>query len=752
MNILTPYELTAPVHSISAEPVPFQWFPLVGGFLRRRILGIMFCTLLTVALAAAYLSQTPLTYTATTTLLLDSRRADAFLQSTGVLDAQALNAQIESQVEILRSEGLARHVVTKLNLAGTVTGKPSGKSLIESAPYPILAQLGIELPVKKASDNASRETEAAETLTRMTSVRRVGLTYVIELNVTAGGPESAAKLANAISEAYVEDQLNAKSAATKQATAWLRARIAELNTQALDADKAVQVYKNANNIVTTQDAPINERQLTILSAKQATLHADTVAAKAALDRSLLVRASGGSAGDVVGNGLQSSVIVNLRQKLIDVQRQYADWSVRYGASHQAVRRLANEITELQRGIDSELSRIVGTATNTYEIAQANENSVKTQVDALLGQTSQINRDRVELRALQSQADTYRALYASFLQRYTQAAQDQSFPVSEVQVISNATAPLLKSGPKRALILGASTVGGLGLGLAFGFLREMASQGFNRGKLPRSARGLECLGTLPLLGPPPSRLKSMFWMVGVLFGARRPTALTLPRSGPRGLLRLAADRPDTMFGKSVAELREQVLHRVGPLREGRIIGCLARNSGEGTSTVSANLAYALAAAGRRTVLMDMTQGAQTLTDVLGLRARQAGVGEPTEIKPHQDRATGLVFRPRVAASTAESTSRTTELELAAAPGSVTADSLIQNLRRNYEFIILDLPATDSASKPHAIIQQVDDLLMVARWTPQDEAEMFEAPDMTAAHAVRCLGVVLTMVPPSLCDMV
>lgn len=751
MNILTPYELTAPMRSLPVEPVPFQWLPQVGGFLRRRFWGIAFWTLLAMALAAAYLSQAPLTYTATTTLLLDSRRADAFLQSTGVLDAQALNAQIESQVEILRSEGLARHVVTRLNLAGTVAGKPSGKSLIDYAPYPILAQLGIELPIKTAMDNATRETQAAENLTRMTSVRRVGLTYVIELSVAAGAPESAAKLANAITEAYVDDQLNAKSAATKQATAWLRARIGELNTQALDADKAVQVYKNANNIVTTQDAPINERQLTILSAKQASLHADTVAAKAALERSLMVRASGGSAGDVVGNGLQSTVIVNLRQKLIDTQRQYTDWSVRYGSQHQAVRRLANEIAELQRGIDSELSRIVGTATNTYEIAQANENSVKSQVDALLGQTSQVNRDRVELRALQSQADTYRALYASFLQRYTQAAQDQSFPVSEVQVISNATAPLLKSGPKRALIFGASTVGGLGLGLLFGFLREIASQGFKRGKLPRSARGLECLGTLPLLGPPPSRLKSMLWVVGVVFGARRPSSVSLPRTGRRGLLRLAADCPDTLFGQSVAELREQVLHRVGPLREGRIIGCLARNGGEGTSTVSANLAYALAAAGRRTILMDMTQGTETLTDVLGLRARQAGVGEHGEMKPHQDRATGLVFRPRITAPAADSVPRTTELERSSVPGSATADTLIQNLRRNYEFIILDLPATDNASKPHAIIQQVDDLLMIARWTPQDEAEMFEAPDMTAAHAVRCLGVVLTMVPPSLCDM-
>ena len=743
MNMLSHIDVRPKLPPAPApEPAPFGWLLLAGGFLRRRLPIVLLVMTLVSCLGLLLVSQQAETFVAGTSLLFDQRRADVFQGARAMLDTQGNNAQIESQVEVLRSEGLALQVVRRLNLADTRHDMAPGAALIAHRPMPIKTLLGIGTASGPPPDDALREAQATETLSHMIAVRRVGLTFVIEIAVVAETPQAAARLANGLVEAYVAQQLAGKSEATREASAWLHARIGELSVQAKNADEAVQAFKTSHNIVATDEGLISEQQLSSLSTKLALLRAITVAAKAQRERVKLALTHGDAAGAVIGDGLQSPITDSLRQKLVDKQRQYVEWRARFGAGHEVVRRLQDEIVELKAGLQSELRRILGTAENSVAIAEANEAAAQAQVDANVGQSGRVNTDRVELRALQSEADTYRTLYASFLQRFTQAAQDQSFPVADVQVVSPATPPLHKSGPRRGLIVGGSAVLGLGLGLLAGLVGEIAS-GRAPAKGPgRSARGLECLGTLPRLqaetsfrGGTLSRLRRLF------LGGPRPDALLLPRSGPAGMLRLGIDRPDEPFGLAVAAMRREILRRVSPANEGRVIGCLTLNSGDGTTTVAANLAHALAQGGHRTVLVDMADGANAATRVMGGQAAEAdGFGG----RMHQDRTTGLLFRPTPSPIGAI-------LNTTGVPAATMA-SVVKSLQRKHDFVIIDLPAVERRMPSHDILMQVDDLLMIGSWTEQDEARMLEVPDLAAASAVRCLGIVLTMVPPHLCDVV
>ena len=741
MNMLSPVDLERVVEA-EAEEIPFGWMPLAAGFIRKRWPSLVLCVVVASALGFFYASQQAPTYSSATTLLVDQRRADNFLPGRAQLDNQGVNAEIESQVEVLRSYGLAEKVVDRLNLADTRDDMPPGSGLLAHRPMPLLSWIGLGKSSAPVADAQTRRAQAADSLLRMTAVRRVGLTFVIEVAVVSESAEGSAKLANGVAQAYVAEQLSGKSQATKEATNWMRARLVELSTQARAADDAVQSYKAANNILATDEGLINDQQLSALTSKLAGFHAAAISAKAQLDQARQMLTSG-SAGNVVGEGLQSPIIDNLRQKLLDKQRQYAEWSARFGTQHEAVRLLRGEINDLQAGIRSELQRVVSTATNSLQIAQANEAAAQAQVDASVSQSGRVNKDRVQLRALQSEADTYRTLYASFLQRYSQAAQDQSYPVSEIEVISAAAPPLQKSGPRRGLILGGSAVAGLGIGLFAGLLSEMAAARPKRRGRGRSARGMECLGTLPMLKPPmPRGVSAIGHIRRVMFGGPRPGALRLPRDGSAGLLRLAIDRPNEPFGLAVAAMRREILRRTGSAREGRVIGCLTLNGGEGTSTVAANLAHVLAQGGHRTVLIDLADGENALTRLMrDPGAEPDGFGS----RMHQDRATGLMFRP--ATGPADEVAGLSQL-----PTGQTMISIVRSLQRKHDFIIIDLPAVERRMPSHDILMQVDDLLMVGRWTPQDEARMMEAPDLAAASAVRCLGIILTMVPPRFCDVV
>ena len=114
---------------------------------------------------------------------------------------------------------------------------------------------------------------------------------------------------------------------------------------------------------------------------------------------------------------------------------------RYGANHLAVVNVRNQMRELQNSIRDELQRIAETYKSDLEIAKQNEDSVQKQLNHAVAQSQVTNQAQVALRELESNAQTYRALYDNFLQRYMESVQQQSFPITEARVITAATRPL-----------------------------------------------------------------------------------------------------------------------------------------------------------------------------------------------------------------------------------------------------------------------------------------------------------------------
>ena len=157
------------------------------------------------------------------------------------------------------------------------------------------------------------------------------------------------------------------------------------------------------------------------------------------------------------------------------------------------------MSTIQKSIRNELGRIAQSYQSDYDVARANELSVQSRMSELLSLTARTNGDRVALRSLQSSAETYRSVYENFLRRYTQAVQDQSFPVSEARVITAATPPLRKSWPQSNLVLGGAGLLGIGLGFLVAFVRETLDRGIRTTAQLRMVTGLNCVGMLPGLG-------------------------------------------------------------------------------------------------------------------------------------------------------------------------------------------------------------------------------------------------------------
>ena len=147
------------------------------------------------------------------------------------------------------------------------------------------------------------------------------------MKYTSLSREKAATIANAVADAYIEDQLQAKFEATRRASEWLQLRIGELRQQASNAFKEVQDFKSENNIIIGVDGKLaSEVELDQLGTALAKARSDTTQARAKVDRiTRVLEQRSNNKGNldipdpVVNDALSNPVITRLRQQYLDDQ-------------------------------------------------------------------------------------------------------------------------------------------------------------------------------------------------------------------------------------------------------------------------------------------------------------------------------------------------------------------------------------------------------------------------------------------------
>jgi len=237
--------------------------------LRRR--RILVASILAVAVfgAGVYLAMTPARYTASSMLLFDVRKIEPF-QQQGYPNAAADSAFVDSQVEVLKSENLARSVVRTLSLQSDPEFAPSGGFAIQGLKEGIVEAVLGTSQTSKESDQFARVVRMFQ---KNLTIKRTGLTYVVSIDYRSLDPNKAARISNAAAEAYLVGELESKYQSARRANVWLEDRINELKAQAAKAERAVAEYK-AKNDVDTSESRLNEQQLADASSQRRVLLKD----------------------------------------------------------------------------------------------------------------------------------------------------------------------------------------------------------------------------------------------------------------------------------------------------------------------------------------------------------------------------------------------------------------------------------------------------------------------------------------------
>src|SRR5712675_746040 len=468
------------------------------GFLRRQYSVIIFTAVLALSVSAIYLRITPPTYTAQVRVLFGNSKAQ-FVQQQSVLaaDTPVDSSQLDSQIQILKSKAIATSVINQLKLADEPEFKEPGQSWRSS----IREWLG--------GPHLARPVDPMDRLVndfdRRLSAIRLGFSTVIEISFSAGSAERSAEIANAIANTYVTDQLNAKLDANRTATAWLQDRLKELGEQALTAERAVNAFKSQNNIVAAGGKLMDDERVTDLNGRLVAARAQASEASARLTRLETVLASNSADSVSIGSldasgsdALSNPIINNLRQQYLENARREVEYSGRLGKDHLAVVNLRTQMRGIRASILDEVRRLAETSRSDFEVAKQRQEEIEKQLALAVSQSRTTNSAELTMRELETSAKGYRNLYETFLQRYMGSVQQESFPISEARVLSPATPPINKSKPKTGMILALGIFGGIALGTALGFLRDIMDRVFRTSAQVESTLNLSCLSMVPLL--------------------------------------------------------------------------------------------------------------------------------------------------------------------------------------------------------------------------------------------------------------
>jgi uncharacterized protein involved in exopolysaccharide biosynthesis/Mrp family chromosome partitioning ATPase len=577
--------------AVGFPPLTTLDIPGIWSVIWRGKTTILLTMALALVAAVLLVLVLPHRYTATTQILIeptDLRAAgNELVPASQVSDAAVL--QIESEVRVLTSDSVLSRVVK-------AEGLDHDPDFVRpaSALRRLISSFGSDSR-RAASDPA---VAALTALKRAVVVRRAERTYVVDVSVTSANPEQAARLANAIAQAYLAEQTEVRADAARQISQSLSARLNELQGRVRTAEDRVEAFKARNNIVGASGGHlVSEQQLSELNNQLSGARGRTAQARARYEEVQRLQQSKGEIG-AFPEAVQSPTITALRTQYAEVMRREAEQMTSLGARHPAVIEIQAQAARLKAMIEEEVNRIALSARSEYESARANEDALARNLETLKHSTMATNEAMVSLRELERDVQASRAVYESFLVRARETGEQELVDTKNIRVISRADPPAGRSSPPSSLLMAlAAIIIGAAAGAGIVVMRPASGNAVPRSRPLFAFRrdlGRALKQSLPASPAPGIPVLAVLPDVDLTYGLD------------------AAGEPNSAFAKEIAKVRAAVTASHNKRGNPSVL-IAALDDEDETATVALSLA-AMAAATQRVLLIDADLDRRTLSAI------------------------------------------------------------------------------------------------------------------------------------------
>ncbi|MCK7598394.1 polysaccharide biosynthesis tyrosine autokinase [Microbulbifer sp. CAU 1566] len=514
--------------------------------------------------AMVVFSMTP-RYQATATLMIEAEQPKALsIEEVYGLDSSRKEYFL-TQFEILKSRRIAEEVVNRLNLVNHPEFDPDQQSPSLKARIkgwlPFLASREMESEEEARQRKLESVTDAVSSRLSIAPVRN---TQLVKITFESESPELAAKVANMVAEVFIDSHLQAKLDMTKQATSWLNDRLEDLRVKLEQSESRLQTFQEQEGLVDVSGVQglaaqeLNQITSQLIQARQEFKQAESIYS--------LVQSRGADVDALASlpEVLNHKLIENIKQAEIDTARKVSELSRRYGPKHPKMISARDELESVQDKLRSEVRRLISGIHSDYETAQANVVALERELQQAKTEYQMVSRKETRYNELKREVDVNRQLYSAFLTRFRETSETSGFEAANARLMDPAVAPRLPAKPKKALIVALALVVSAMLGVMLAFLLEALNDGIRNPEDVENKLSQRMIGVLP-------------WV----------------DHDKRERLSLATffDSDQHSFAEAVRTLRTSVV--LSHLdRPAKVISVTSSVPGEGKTTVSENLGFAL----------------------------------------------------------------------------------------------------------------------------------------------------------------
>jgi len=668
--------------------------------IKRKMTVLGFAAFVFALVAAYTYTKTPV-YEAVARLQIDPSRST----SLGLDDGEKLpgppsdiDNHVKTEAAIIQSETVAMRVMNALKLYAD-PGFAGGRVV-----RPGIADVSELTP--------SERQELLSTFNSSLNIKVAPNTEVVEVRFRNQDPILATNTVNSVVDEYMKRNFLARVNGAAQVSLWLSRQLDEIKSSTAASQKKLADFQRDNNFLGVDESDnIVTNRLKQLNEELTQAEADRIIKEGRY------RLAESGNPELIDSTLSNTTLQALQTQHADLQARYSQLSAKFGDGYPKLRELQQQLTQLRAEIAVEGINVKTRLANEFRAAAGTEQMIRKDFVRQKEQAHKLNEHVSQYAILKHEVEAGRQLYDTLQSKLKTAGITSGLASSFIDVIDHAQVPDHPVEPRKGLNLVLGLGGGLLGGLLLGLVRDSFDDTI------RTSEELEAITTLPELASIP--------FVNAVAGSENKA---LKRARPH--LPLLQD-PNSPSVESYRALCSFLLLS-SPRNSIKALVITSAIPGEGKSTVSCNLATALAQRGRKVLLVDADLRCSSIHRQLGIRPGlsaicAAGSANHPGYPPIASLPTLHVIPAGIRPTDPTGVLDSTRMQ-----------ELMAAWRAEYDHIILDTPPALPFADAWVLSARADGVILVARSGMSRSKALLRVRDLLARSGANVLGIVLNAV--------
>lgn len=721
--------------------------------IRKHKFLIIALTVLTTLATAVYMARKPDLYGAAARVQIDletNPAIDVNGKPLVINNPSSAPDYFETQLEILRGAGLLRRVVKTLDLEhNRAFNRPQNGQRTTWQRLKQMVGLGDEgntpVPVTPDRDVLMTATVAPPTqredlaeIKRLTpyvwsiaanlETPQVGRTRLVEIRFTHRDPLIAAKVVNAIADTFVLTNLERMTETNAGTGAFLKKRIADLQSQIRNGEERLVNYARENEIVSlNEDQSAIVERLTSLNTQVMQAENDRKMAEASYRAAKVPGAVDSLTGDSGLHSTAESRLIELRQRRAQLKSEYTDKWPEVRQVEQQIKDLENQVSELKARSGDVLLK---TLERKFIEAQQREQLIRSTFEEQRNKTFNQSAAGINYRIIQQEIQTNQQLLNGLLQRYKENDVILAGTPNNIRVADYANTPESPIGPQRTRGVGLAFVCSLILGIGLALVRELWDNSVRTAAEVERKLRLPTIAVVPRVKPAINR--------HLLQGFVASLKGTNGNGKHRPLL---SGEAATSLAEVYRKLRTSVLLSRTNGESRQVLLVTSSLPAEGKTTTAVNVAKIFAQTGARVLIIDADLRNPTLQWIFGIDNSQGLSGlllndadEAEILSTIVKEDSGMYVLPA-----GEAPENPAELLSSSA-----MFRILEVVKKSFTYIIIDSPPVISYTDSVLISTLVDGVLLVVEGGKSSPEIILHSRKELLDAGAPILGVVLNNV--------